>query len=537
MTTLFVPDANTGQLVEVDIDNPTGNLYVVDADTGELVQVDLANPTGLLNIVDADTGEIVEIDYDNPVAVFSVRDPNTGEIVEVDLSNPTGTLYCLDESTGEFVQVDLSTAKFIYVGGFAIPLAAGDTEAPTVAITLSQYTFSIGQTATVTFTFSEPVMNFTVDDITAPNGSLSSFGVTGNPLIYTATFTPTNGITDATNVITVGTSWTDLSGNSPAGNTTSDNYAVDTTAPTVTITSTASGATAAPFTVTITFSEDVVGFDATKITVTNGSAGAVAGTGPYTSVITPTATGTVTVQVEANKVTDEALNNNTASNTFSILYVAAAVWWDFSDITTLFQDVARSIPVTANNDLIFGVTDKSGNANHLSASSNAQYKTNIQNGKSVALFSVAQLQHPYNASDLNHSVFVVARKITEQTGYRGIYAHGDDASGVMMLMRGDTDNWGTFGIGFQPANSTISALAFSLMEMVRGGSGDGAFYLNGVADGTYSSTAGQGVKHVGGLTNQDTNMYLAEVLVFASALSDVNRQAVEDYIMGKWGPF
>lgn len=115
----------------------------------------------------------------------------------------------------------------------ALKTGPSDVIAPTVVITLSDYAFKIGDTAVATFTFSEAPTGFTEADVTAPNGSLSSFGVTGDPLVYTAIFTPTASVTDPTNVITVGTGWTDAAGNPPAGATNSDNYTVDTTAPTV----------------------------------------------------------------------------------------------------------------------------------------------------------------------------------------------------------------------------------------------------------------------------------------------------------------
>jgi hypothetical protein len=105
---------------------------------------------------------------------------------------------------------------------------ASDNIAPTVQVTMSRSVFTAGLTATVTFTFSEAPIGFTVADVTAANGSLSSFTATGDPLIYTATFTPTANVTDLTNVITVGTGWTDAAGNPPAGSTDSPNYTVDT---------------------------------------------------------------------------------------------------------------------------------------------------------------------------------------------------------------------------------------------------------------------------------------------------------------------
>lgn len=104
-----------------------------------------------------------------------------------------------------------------------------DNIPPTVSITLSKYSFKINDTATVTFTFSEVPVGFTSANVTAQNGNISSFSPTGNPLVYTATFTPDADIVDATNVITVDTNWTDGAGNAPSSNTNSNNYTIDTT--------------------------------------------------------------------------------------------------------------------------------------------------------------------------------------------------------------------------------------------------------------------------------------------------------------------
>src|SRR4030067_168220 len=206
----------------------------------------------------------------------------------------------------------------------ALKTGPSDVTAPTVVIPLSDYAFKIGDTATATFTFSEAPVGFTEADVTAPNGSLSSFGVTGNPLIYTAIFTPTASVTDATNVITVGTGWTDAAGNPPAGSTTSDNYEVDTTAPTVVITcAQSSPSSATTLNYTITFSEVVTGFEVGEFVITNGAKSALGGSGAvYTCDVTPTGMSVVTANVAAGVAIDGAGNSNTLATELIITSTA-----------------------------------------------------------------------------------------------------------------------------------------------------------------------------------------------------------------------
>ncbi|PUE05948.1 hypothetical protein B9Z51_16985, partial [Limnohabitans sp. T6-5] len=78
-----------------------------------------------------------------------------------------------------------------------------DSGAPTVAISTSASTLAAGQTATVTFTLSEAASDFTASDITVMGGSLTGLVQSPtNPLVYTATFTPTAGAQSAMLFIT-----------------------------------------------------------------------------------------------------------------------------------------------------------------------------------------------------------------------------------------------------------------------------------------------------------------------------------------------
>ncbi|NGZ29358.1 MAG: hypothetical protein G8345_21040, partial [Magnetococcales bacterium] len=110
-----------------------------------------------------------------------------------------------------------------------------DTKRPTVTVSLNDTSVKVGETPTVTFTFSEAVSGFTEADVTVANGSISTPSSTDGGITWTATYTPTSNVEDATNVITVDkTGVTDGAGNAGSGTTDSDNYTVDTKPPTVT---------------------------------------------------------------------------------------------------------------------------------------------------------------------------------------------------------------------------------------------------------------------------------------------------------------
>ncbi|WP_222125859.1 Ig-like domain-containing protein, partial [Paenibacillus sp. Y412MC10] len=148
-----------------------------------------------------------------------------------------------------------------------------DTRRPIATIVVADTALSIGETSTVTITFSEAVIGFTNADLTVANGTLSAVSSSDGGITWTATLTPTSGIIDATNIITLdNTGVADLAGNAGTGITSSNNYAIDTTQLTATIvvadTTLSIGETSL---VTITFSEAVTGFTLADLTVANGT--------------------------------------------------------------------------------------------------------------------------------------------------------------------------------------------------------------------------------------------------------------------------
>lgn len=103
--------------------------------------------------------------------------------------------------------------------------ATVDSAAPTVVISTDKYTVNAGQTANITFTFSEAPVGFawdgTAGDLTVANGTVSALTATADPKVFTAVFTPTGGNTVQVtgSVAVTAASYTDGSGNNGAAGT------------------------------------------------------------------------------------------------------------------------------------------------------------------------------------------------------------------------------------------------------------------------------------------------------------------------------
>ena len=141
-----------------------------------------------------------------------------------------------------------------------------------------------------------------------------------------------------------------LSNTTPTGATDND-YVVDNTKPTVTITGVPMTSTAA-FTATITFLEPVNGFAVGDITVGNGTASSFTGSDgdtAFTALISPTADGAVTVDVAADVATDAAGNDNTAAVQVSSTYTAPVIDNTAPRVTSIARQTPASSPTNADS--------------------------------------------------------------------------------------------------------------------------------------------------------------------------------------------
>ena len=240
-----------------------------------------------------------------------------------------------------------------------------DTIVPTVEIT-DIPTIEKNEAFDITITFSEPVNGFEASDITITGPATASppSGTDGDTE-YTLTITPDLGEEDDVTITVNANAVKDLALNNNTASAVTDAVHVDTIVPTVEITGIPTIEKNEAFDITITFSEPVNGFEASDITITGpATASPPSGTDgdtEYTLTITPnpTSEGDVTIKVDADTVTDLALNDNTASivSTVHIDTIVPTVT-GITGIPTIEKNVAFDITITFSEEVNgFAVAD------------------------------------------------------------------------------------------------------------------------------------------------------------------------------------
>ncbi len=316
-TATFTPSASisdTTNLITLDntgVADLAGNAGSGTTDSNNYA-IDTLRPTATIVLADtaltAGETSLVTITFSEAVTGFT----------NADLSVANGTLTAVSSSDGGITWTATFTptvgvndsSNVITLANTGVADVAGntgsgttnsgnytiDTVLPTATIVVADNALSVGETSLVTITFSEAVTGFTNTDLTIANGTLNSVTSSDGGITWTATFTPTNAISDTSNVITLDNSGVQNgSGNAGSGTTDSNNYAIDTVRPTATIV-VADAALAAGQTsvVTITFSEAVTGFTTADLTVNNGTLSNLSTSDniTYTATLTPTASVT-----------------------------------------------------------------------------------------------------------------------------------------------------------------------------------------------------------------------------------------------------
>ena len=365
--------ADTGSPVSYSVGTPSSAMVTVQDNDIRDVTVS----TAALTVNEGTMGTYTVVLDSQPTANVTVTPSRTGSS-DVTFSPATLTFTALNWNTVQPVTVtaaqdndavdDSATISHAVTGGDYAGVTVesvvvtvdddetADTTAPRVASIVRETPTSSPTNAdslTWRVTFSEAVSNVdaadfvvsgttaTVTAVAAVSGVTGGYDVTasgGNLASVSATVTLT--ISSSHNIEDGASN--DLTNTAPTG--TNDNsYVLDNTAPSVTISGVPS-ASNAPFTATFTFSEAVTGFAVGDITLTNASVSNFTATSTtvYTALVTPTAAGTVTVNVPANAAQDAVGNGNTAASLATTIYTPPAI-----------TIVAGTSPVTEGTPAVF----------------------------------------------------------------------------------------------------------------------------------------------------------------------------------------
>ncbi|RPI95494.1 MAG: hypothetical protein EHM40_02770 [Chloroflexi bacterium] len=220
----------------------------------------------------------------------------------------------------------------------------------------------------------------------------------------------------------------------------------------------------------------------------------------------------------------------------SVLALAPHTWFDFSDLSTLFQDADGTTAVAADADPIGKVLDKSGNAHHLTQGTEGArpaYKTGIQGNRAAALGDGGDHLDTAAFTEIAqpNTIFLVARN----PAYSGTEVYFDGIASDKRHAAFDyTDqiNWfagSSWGGGVVATEST-------LYEVVFNGANSPLFENGvGISSGDAGAQALTGITLFGNFEGGgNLSGYIMEFLLFNSALSVANRELVRSYLNEKW---
>ncbi|AXS79270.1 Ig-like domain-containing protein [Dechloromonas sp. HYN0024] len=366
----------------VTVTNGSYTDAALNAGTGnnDTVGIDTTAPSVVVNIVDASLNNADKVSS----VTFTFSEAPVGFTL-ADITAVGGTVSGLAATADPLVYTATFTANDGFTGNGSVTVTNGsytdaalnagtgnndtvgiDTTAPSVVVNIVDASLNnADKVSSVTFTFSEAPVGFTLADITAVGGTVSGLAATADPLVYTATFTANDGFTGNGSVTVTNGSYTDAALNAGTGN--NDTVGIDTTAPSVVVNIVDASLNNADkvSSVTFTFSEAPVGFTLADITAVGGTVSGLAATADplvYTATFTANDgfTGNGSVTVTNGSYTDAALNAGTGNNdTVGIDTTAPTVmaqwidYWQFNQgsgtTTTNFNPTIDQIGTITNN--------------------------------------------------------------------------------------------------------------------------------------------------------------------------------------------
>ncbi len=303
------------------------NTIVIDTIIPETTLVSISSSNA--NSSFATVGDVITVSFTSSERLSETLPQVSvlGESASVSLSNmETFTYQAIYTVRQEDVEGTVSfniTELLDVAGNVSLPVSLTTDESEVLldrtlpSVTVSSMSESHTNTSfSIAINFSEAVTGFASEDVQITNGTLSDLA--GSGAEYTAVVTPSIGeevtVSIPENVVI------DAASN---GNSASNSLAVefDATTLTVLVSSPVNLSTNEAFDVTVTFSQEVTGFELSELTVSNGVASNFSGSGTtYTATVTPTAEGEVAISVADGVASNSNNNENVASNLLSVIF-------------------------------------------------------------------------------------------------------------------------------------------------------------------------------------------------------------------------
>jgi hypothetical protein len=217
-------------------------------------------------------------------------------------------------------------------------------------------------------------------------------------------------------------------------------------------------------------------------------------------------------------------------------------WVDAQDLSTLFQDAGKSVPVTSNGDDVGAWEDKSGNGRDVTqavALKKPHFVENSINGRDSIGFGVANSEILTGPNALNSettfTIFIVCTPLASRLGLP--FQQG--VSKVSWENNIDlTDLFYVNGTGAADGPSDLVINTGVYVSLVADGSNlTNYHYGTAGTPKAFSGNTGVNGLEIGGRDSAPavySDVYLGEIIIYSDELSDADRQAIESYLNIRW---
>ena len=195
--------------------------------------------------------------------------------------------------------------------------------------------------------------------------------------------------------------------------------------------------------------------------------------------------------------------------------------------------------IPANGATVSMWKDKSGNGNNATGGVSPTYNTSQ---RAIAFNGSSWLTTPYSAVPTNETVFIVFQTTTTAVQANAFMIGPSTNGGRLIMSVNENDGFGlSFKIGayFVANGSRLSQLQNTVyLGTTTVASTTSYVYLNGTQGPSSTLTySGSGTTQIGTATSGTSPYigYIYEILIYNTALTIAQRQAVEGYLAWKWG--